>query len=139
VNTPYKALADIVLAAHFSIVLFVIGGLIIILVGNLFKWSWVNRMSFRVTHLAAILFVVAESWLGITCPLTTLEIWLRKKAGVPAFEKSFIEHWVHKIMFFEAPTWVFTLCYTLFAILVVLTWWLFPPNRVFKNSGVWRK
>ncbi|MDP2248159.1 MAG: DUF2784 family protein, partial [Nitrosomonadales bacterium] len=70
---PYQLLANIVLLAHFSIVLFVIGGLFLIIAGNLLSWHWVNRLWFRVAHLLAIGIVITESWLGITCPLTTLE------------------------------------------------------------------
>ena len=39
----------------------------------------------RLAHLAAIAVVVAESWLGLTCPLTTLESWLRARAGVAPY------------------------------------------------------
>ena len=76
-----QPLADIVLVLHFAVVLFVVGGLVLILAGNLIGWRWVNSRWFRLLHLAAIAIVVAEAWLGITCPLTTLEIWLRAQSG----------------------------------------------------------
>ena len=79
---PYALLADAVLVLHTGIVLFVVGGLLLVVLGNWRGWPWVNRPWFRLAHLAAITAVVAESWLGLTCPLTTLEWWLRARAGV---------------------------------------------------------
>lgn len=130
----FQLLADIVLLAHFSIVLFVIGGLVLIFAGNKLRWHWVNRLWFRVTHLLAIAIVIAESWLGITCPLTTLESWLRSRAGETPYTDSFIEHWVQSIIFYDAPNWLFTTAYTLFGLLVVMAWWLYPP-KTGKSDG----
>ncbi len=122
-------LADMVLLAHFGLVVFVVGGLAVILVGNLLGWRWVNNLWFRLAHIAAIAVVVAESWLGITCPLTTLESWLRAQAGSSGYDASFIEHWVQRILFHEAPPWVFASAYTAFGLLVAAAWWYFPPRR----------
>jgi len=126
---PYQLLADIVLATHLSVVLFVIGGLVAIFVGNLHRWRFVNSWWFRGAHLAAIAVVVAQAWLGIVCPLTTLESWLRVKAGGTAYETSFIEHWVTRFLYYDTPAWVFTAAYTLFGLAVVAAWWRFPPRR----------
>jgi polyferredoxin len=125
---PYQVLADLVLATHFAVMLFVIGGLAAIVVGNCYGWRFVNRWWFRVAHLAAIAIVVAQAWLGIVCPLTTFESWLRVQAGEAAYETSFIEHWLTRILFYEAPAWVFTAAYTLFGLAVVAAWWRFPPG-----------
>jgi hypothetical protein len=54
---------------------------------------------------------------------------LRVQAGSPAYTRSFIEHWVQRVMFYEAPFWVFATAYTLFGALVVLAWWRHPPRR----------
>jgi hypothetical protein len=125
---PYRLLADLVLTIHFAIVLFVIGGLVLVLIGNWRGWGFVNAWWFRLAHLAAIGIVVAQAWLGIVCPLTTLENWLRAQADQPVYEASFIEHWVTRALFYEAPTWVFTLAYTLFGLAVIAAWWRFPPG-----------
>ena len=126
---PYPLLADGVLVLHFAIVAFVVGGLVLVVVGNLRGWHWVNRLGFRLAHAAAIAFVVAESWLGITCPLTTLESWLRARAGAAPYADSFIGHWLSSLLFYEAPAWVFALAYSVFGGLVAATWWWFPPQR----------
>ena len=124
----YEALANTILVLHAAIVLLLVGGLVLVVVGNLSGWSWVNAISFRLLHLAAIGTVVAQSWFGATCPLTTLESWLRLQAGSKAYQTSFIEHWLHQLLFYEAPSWVFTLAYSLFALLVAASWWFFPPR-----------
>lgn len=126
---PYQLLADAVLSLHFGIVVFVVGGLVLIVAGNLRGWRWVNAGWFRLAHLAAIAVVVAQAWLGITCPLTTLEMWLRAQAGAGTYGGSFIEHWVARLLYYEGPPWVFALAYSLFALAVLAVWWRFPPQR----------
>ena len=126
----YSHFADLVLLIHFAIVLFVVGGLLLIILGNFLRWSWVNHWWFRAMHLLAISVVVLESWLGIECPLTTLENWLRLQAGQGVYQGSFIQHWVHGVMFYQAPGWVFALAYTLFGLAVVAAWWRWPPQRI---------
>ena len=125
----WQALADAVLALHVAIVAFVVGGLIAIVAGQLWRWRWVDGPVFRLAHLGAIAFVAAESWLGIVCPLTTLEMFLRAKARRATYDGGFVEHWLHRVLFFDAPGWVFTAAYTVFGALVVATWWRFPPRR----------
>ena len=126
-NLPYQVLADLVLALHVAVVAFVIGGLVFIIIGNLNNWRWVNAWWFRLAHLGAIAVVVAEVWLGVTCPLTTFEMWLREKAHAATYHGSFIEHWLQRILYYDAPSWVFVLGYSLFGLIVVATWWYFPP------------
>lgn len=133
---PYRLFADVVLSLHFAVVVFVVGGLVLIIAGNLRGWRWVNAPWFRVAHLGAIGVVVAEVWLGITCPLTTLEVWLRAKAGAETYSVSFIEHWLQRLLFYKAPSWAFVLGYTVFGLLVLATWWYFPPrSKNHRNEG----
>ena len=127
----FQLFADAVLVLHFAVVLFVVGGLLLIIVGNLSGWRWVNSLWFRLLHLAAITIVVAEAWLGITCPLTTLEMWLRAQSGVGIaanYSESFIGHWLQRLLFYSAPPWVFVLVYTVFGAMVVAVWFRFPPE-----------
>lgn len=126
---PYRLLADVVLVLHFGVVVFVVGGLAAVLVGNWLGWRWVNGWWFRLIHLMAIAGIVTQSWLGKLCPLTTLESGLRARAGDSGYAGSFIEHWLGRVMFFEAPLSVFVLAYTAFAIVVLASWWWFPPRR----------
>jgi polyferredoxin len=125
---PYQLLADVVLSLHVTLVVFVVGGLVFIIVGNLRAWNWVNALWFRLAHLAAIAVVVAEVWLGAVCPLTSLEMWLRAKARATTYAGGFVEHWLQRVLYYEAPAWVFTLGYSLFGLVVLATWWYFPPR-----------
>ena len=125
---PYQILADVVLALHVATAAFIVGGLVLIVVGNLCGWRWVNAPWFRLAHLVAIIFVVVEAWIDIACPLTSLEMWLREKAHATSYAGSFIEHWLQRILYYEAPAWVFTLCYSLLGAVVVAAWWYFPPR-----------
>ena len=124
----YQLLADMVLVLHVAIVAFVVVGLVLIVAGNLRGWRWVNALWFRLAHLAAIAVVVAESWVGMVCPLTTLELWLRTQAQGATYEGSFIEHWLQRVLYYDAPPWVFTLGYTLFGLIVIAIWWRYPPR-----------
>ena len=127
-SLPYPLLADLVLGLHVAIVAFVVGGLVLIVAGNLRGWRWVNALWFRLLHAGAIAVVAAQAWLGVACPLTTLEMWLRAQAGMATYSDSFIGHWLQSFLYFNAPTWVFTLVYTLFALLVAGVWIRFPAH-----------
>jgi polyferredoxin len=129
---PYQILADAVLAVHVAIVVFVVGGLVLILVGNRLGRHWVNRRGFRYLHLLAIGVVVLQAWLGVLCPLTTLEMWLRAEAGEAGYTGSFVQHWLKRLLYYEAPPWVFIVAYSLFGLAVLFAWWKFPPG---KGSG----
>lgn len=124
----YRTLADVVLVVHVGFVAFVIFGLLLILLGGLLGWGWVRVPLFRLLHLLAIGQVVVQSWLGIVCPLTTLEMWLRELAGDATYQGTFIAYWLQKILFYQAPPWVFAVCYTLFGSLVVASWVLVRPR-----------
>jgi polyferredoxin len=136
-DLPYQLLADVVLSLHVAIVAFVVGGLVLVVAGNLRAWRWVNGLWFRLVHLAAIAVVVAEAWFGAVCPLTSLEMWLRSKARTSIYAGSFIEYWFQRILYWQAPTWVFTVGYSLFALVVAAMWWYFPPrsNRLGPETG----
>jgi hypothetical protein len=127
---PYLLAADAVLFLHVVFVVFVVVGLILILTGKLLSWAWVHNWWFRVIHLTAIGIVVLQSWLGVLCPLTKLEMLLRDKAGEATYAGSFVSHWLETILYYRAPAWVFAACYTAFAVIVVLSWvWVRPHER----------
>ncbi|MEQ1776618.1 MAG: DUF2784 domain-containing protein, partial [Burkholderiales bacterium] len=90
---------------------------------------WIRSLKFRLAHLAAIVFVTCEALLGMACPLTEWEDALRLTAGGSTIDKSFIARWVHQLMFFSAPEWVFTAIYAACALVVAATLWLVPPRR----------
>lgn len=127
----YQTGADLLLVIHVLFVLFVVVGLVFILVGKWANWSWVRNPWFRYVHLLCICIVVVQSWLGLVCPLTLWEMSLRAKANDQIYTGSFISHWLSALLYYRAPEWVFALIYTLFAGLVVLSWFWVRP-RPFK-------
>ncbi len=126
---PYGLLADVILVVHAAYVLFVVGGQLLILIGWIAAWTWTRHFIFRIAHLAAIGFVIIEVWTGLACPLTVLENALRERADQSVYEISFIGYWLQRLLFYDAPGWVFTLMYTAFGALVLLTFIAYPPRR----------
>jgi hypothetical protein len=127
-SAPFQLLANGVLILHFVIASFIVGGLVLIALGNARQWRWVNAAWFRVAHLLAIGVVVAEAWSGVFCPLTKLEMWLRAQAGAATYHGGFLEHWLQRLLYYDAPAWVFVLGYTLVGLAVLALWWRFPPR-----------
>jgi hypothetical protein len=119
-----ELLADAILLIHFAFVLFVVGGLALIWIGAASRWQWIRNRWYRIAHLVAIAFVAAESLAGVLCPLTVWEDALRGASN----DKSFVARWVHHMMFFQLPEWVFTVAYVLFTAIVALTIVLIPPK-----------
>lgn len=122
-------MADIILIIHALYVAFVVLGLVLIFVGRFLGWSWVRNVWFRIAHLGAIGVVVAEVWFGQDCMLTIWENRLREAAGGVTYPGAFIQHWLQQLIFYDFPTWVFTLVYTAFGVLVLLAWLWIPPKR----------
>jgi len=110
------------------VVLFVVGGLVLVVAGNLRGWRWVNAQWIRLAHLACIAIVAVQAWLGAVCPLTSLEMWLRAKAGGTTYSGGFVTHWLQRFLYYDAPPWVFIAVYSLFGLAVLATWRIFPPR-----------
>lgn len=126
----YLLAADLMLATHVLFVLFVVGGQVAVMIGWMAGWGWVRNFTLRLTHLAAIGVVVVQSWLGIVCPLTTWEMALRARAGDAVYAGAFIAHWLERMLYYQAPEWVFTTVYSVFALLVAASWiWVRPVRK----------
>lgn len=118
-------LADAVLIVHLLFAAFVVGGLGFIWVGTLRDWQAARNFRFRVLHLAAMLFVAAETLVGAVCPLTVLEDRLRGSRD----DTGFVARWLQRILYYDFPGWVFLAAYLLFALMVIATFVLIPPHR----------
>jgi hypothetical protein len=125
----HLVLADVVLLLHFAYVAFVVVGLVWIWVGHWRGWSLVRNFYFRLAHLVAIGIVVAEALAGMVCPLTTWENQLRLRAGGgQSYEGSFIQAWVHRVLFFEVGEDFFTPIYVAFFAAVAASLWVVKPR-----------
>ena len=125
--------ADAILLLHVLVVIFIVFGLVFIFVGKVLTWSWVRNPWFRLLHLIAISVVVLLSWLSFICPLTSIEMELRTRAGDTVYSGSFISHWLESILYYQAPAWVFVAGYTIFGVMVIVSWFLVRPRR-FSNG-----
>lgn len=121
-------LADAVLVIHFAFVAFVVAGFLMVWIGRIAGWNFVRNFWSRSAHLAAIGVVAAESLAGVVCPLTIWENDLRRASGGGAgYAGSFVQHWIHRLMFFEASEGVFTAAYVLFFTGVLASFWFVTP------------
>lgn len=80
----YLALADLVFAAHLIFILFVLFGILVV-------WRW-PRLAWL--HLPLAVWAVAIEFRIVgECPLTPLQRYLLRRAGRPAYEGGFIDHY----------------------------------------------
>lgn len=127
--TLLLVLADAILLLHVLFVAFVVLGLLSVYVGYFLNWQWVRNRVFRILHLCAIGYVVGQAWLGAVCPLTTWEMALRAEAGAATYSGSFIQYWLHSLLYYRAPEWVFAMVYTVFGSLVLASWFVVRPSK----------
>ena len=118
-------MADALLVLHFLIAAFIVAGLVLVWIGALARWAWIRNPWFRYLHLAAIVFVAAEALLGLACPLTIWEDLLR--GGVRP--ESFVGRWVQRLLYYQAPEWLFTTLYAAWTGATLITLRLVPPGR----------
>ncbi len=116
-------LADLVLAIHFAIAAFVTSGLLLIPVGAICGWQWITNRIFRSVHAGLMVFVAAEAVVSMTCPLTTIEAYLR---GTEA-QESFLAHHLSRLLYWDLPLSFFLWLYVACSGLVMGLWWYCPP------------
>ena len=86
----YKILADFIVLVHFGWIVFLVAG---VLLGRRYR-------TIRIFHIAGLGLAVLLQISGWYCPLTYIEIWLRKKhAPSITYKGSFIIHYVEKIVY----------------------------------------
>jgi hypothetical protein len=123
-----SALADALLVLHVGVVVFVVLGEVLFVLGGWRGWQWVRNRPLRLSHLGLIVFVAVQAWLQQTCPLTSWERALRPMSEQASSEVGFIQYWLSRLLYIEAPPWVFTAAYSLFAAAVIATWFVVPPQ-----------
>jgi hypothetical protein len=85
----YRAFADIVVLLHLGFVLFVVfGGLLVLRRG---RWAWV--------HLPAAGWGASVELLGWVCPLTPLEVTLRRAGGEAGYAGGFVEQYFLPLLY----------------------------------------
>jgi hypothetical protein len=85
----YSLAASAVVIVHFAFVLFVLLGAFLVL-------RWRKLMWF---HLAAVIWGALIEFVGFICPLTPLEVALRRMGGQSGYEGDFIERYITSIIY----------------------------------------
>jgi hypothetical protein len=84
-----RGAADVVLIVHLAFVLFVV-------LGGLLALRW-RRVAW--VHVPVALYGAAIEFIGFTCPLTPLEVWLRRRGGEEGYAGGFVEHYVTSALY----------------------------------------
>lgn len=115
-----RILVTAVVLVHMAFVAFVVAGGVLAL-----RWpraAWI--------HLPAALWGTLITLVGVTCPLTPLENWLRVRAGATPYETGFLEHYLLPILYPVAMTRGLQIATGVFVIGAnLLVYW-----RVFRRS-----
>lgn len=112
----WSLVADLVVLLHLLWIVFLIFGAI---PGA--RWAWVKWM-----HLAALAFSVLLQVFGWICPITHLEVWLRRTGGAQPYEGSFIGHYLERIVYAPLPPYA-VLLGTL--VVIAVTLWVYFGRR----------
>ena len=85
----YSYLADVVLIIHFTFIVFVLFGAILLV-----RWS---KLTFL--HIPAVVWAVWVQLQGGYCPLTPLENYFRHKGGGSGYDTGFVEHYIGSLVY----------------------------------------
>jgi hypothetical protein len=90
----YRAVADAILIAHFAFVLFVVFGALLLL-----RWP---RLAWL--HIPAVVWAAFVEFSATVCPLTPIEVLLRREAGEAGYTGGFIDHYVVSLLYPDGLT-----------------------------------
>ena len=90
----YRAAADAILVTHLAFVLFAVFGALLVL-----RWP---RLAWL--HIPAVVWAAFVEFNGTICPLTPLEVILRRQAGEAGYAGGFIDHYFMPLLYPEGLT-----------------------------------
>jgi len=127
-------LADLTAYLHGAVVVYLLGGLLVILAGLWRGWAVAKAFWFRFTHLCCWLVVTAFAIVGQPCPLTTLEQYFRELADPSgAYQGSFLAYQVHRAIHLQLSEFhqqvLAGLTVALFAAVAALYFWRGPRGQ----------
>ena len=116
-------IVDVLLLVHFGLAAFITAGFFIIPIGYQLGWNWIKKRSLRLLHLYLMCFIFFETIVGLTCPLTVLENMFRDVD----YSMSFMSYWVAQILYWDLPSQIFLILYSLCFGWVLILWKICPP------------
>ncbi|NUW34363.1 DUF2784 domain-containing protein [Nonomuraea sp. SMC257] len=91
----YRLVADLAMVVHFAFLAY-------LAVGGFLAWRWRRAIW---AHVAVVCWALLSVLAGVDCPLTVLEDWGRRGAGLPALPPSgFIDHYIEGVIYPEQYT-----------------------------------
>ncbi|GIG86691.1 DUF2784 domain-containing protein [Plantactinospora endophytica] len=105
----YRLLVTLVLTLHF-------GFLAYLVLGGFLAWRWPRTIWL---HLCAAAWGVLVIAARLTCPLTYLEHWARRRAGDRGVGQGFIDRYIEGVIY---PERYAVLAQVLVAVLVLVSW-----------------
>ena len=119
-----RILADVILVFHLCFILFALfGGLFVL------KYRWTVWI-----HLAAMCWAAMISFAGWICPLTPLEITLRRVAGEEGYTGGFVAHYIAPVIYPEGFTRGFAIAAGVTVIMVNLIIYSYVMYRLRNKS-----
>jgi hypothetical protein len=97
---------------------------VFVVAGGLLVWRWARVVW---VHLPAVAWGVGIEWAGGVCPLTPLEVWLRRQAGEAGYQGEFISQYVMPLLYPVGLTREVQIGFGVAALvlnLAVYGWWL---------------
>ena len=120
-------IADFILFIHLVIAIFISAGMVIFPIGGLLSWHWCKNFILRATHFGLIVVVFIETLIGVNCPLTVVENYLRAQDT----HQSFIGSLMSNTLYWNMSEALFFHLYGICVVWVLILWILFPPSRKF--------
>jgi Protein of Unknown function (DUF2784) len=118
-----RLFAEIVLSAHIVIILFNLLGLIVVPIGAARDWRFVHIAWWRLLHAVLLAAVAAQALAGRACILT---IWESDLVGSEVTPTPLITGWVHSLIYWNLPIWIFAVLYALVFGYALALLWLVP-------------
>lgn len=127
-------LARLTLYLHFLVVVFNVGGLIVIALGKLLSWAFVCVLWWRALHAFSMGLVALQAAFGQHCFLTLIENAFERAASTPR-ESFWLDEWVTAAVYWPLPLSLFIPLYLLGLALTLWFWiWVRPGAETCAND-----
>jgi len=91
----YSGLTIVVLVVHVLFILWVVFGAFLTRSRPVLRWL----------HIGSVVWGMLTGVFYYACPLTLLENWLERKAGIEPYQGGFVLHYLDKLVYPDLPNW----------------------------------